>query len=326
MSSSVPSLSIHRLIPRGEQKWLTCADANKQEMIICGTDQGIIYQTHLSTLDQPLTSKCLLGLFESQLLKIALPLVFYDQCLGHTRSITDLCYFDSDENYFLSCSADKDIRLWNSMQSHSITIYRSHLSPIWCLAAHSKTDRFASGSMDQTVRLWTPERINVLRTFIYPSADINSVGFHPNGKYLAAGSADGWIILWSLEQAEPARIFKSNSSVEHIKFTSDGNHLISINSNEQSKTDSISRWDIRSAKEQPLIIDIPNQYCLMKPCQIEDTQQFVTGFHQSLLFFYTTDRQDEEKYRQANLSDQSAVKRLIHLVSNQSNKLLVITQ
>lgn len=243
--------------------------------------------------------------------------------LGHTKLVSDLCYYDANGSFVLSCSADRDIRLWRSLSSQCVTIYRSHLSPIWCLAVHPKSDRFASGSMDRTVRLWTPERLDILRTLIYHSDDVNALTFHPNGKYLASGSSDGLIVLWSIEQAQPARVLKSTSPIERLTFTSDGNHLISTASAHQS--DSISIWDIRSTTERRLIEDVPSTSRLLKPCQIHATERFVTGFHQSMLVFNASHAEKGKEIFRTNFSDQS-LKRLLHLSSHQSNELLVIAE
>jgi WD40 repeat protein len=246
--------------------------------------------------------------------------------LGHTKLISDICYYDPNGDYILSCSADNDIRLWDSLSSKCLTIYRSHLSPIWCLSVHSKSDRFASGSMDQTIRLWTPDQPNILRTFIYHTDDINTLAFHPNGKYLASGSNDGLIILWALEQAQPARILKSSSSIEQLTFTSDGNQLISINHNHEQKSDHISIWDIRTANEINLIQNIPSDYCLLKSCQIDNTNKFVTGFNKSLLFFDINSNQQEKSDAFRSDFSNEDFKRLIHLSSKQSNKLIAIVE
>jgi transcription initiation factor TFIID subunit 5 len=246
--------------------------------------------------------------------------------LGHTKLISDICYYDPNGDYILSCSADNDIRLWRSFSPNCLTIYRSHLSPVWCLSVHSKSDRFASGSMDQTVRLWTPDQTNILRTFIYHTDDINTLTFHPNGKYLASGSNDGLIILWALEQAQPARILKSSSSIEQLTFTSDGNQLISINYNHEQNSDHISIWDIRSANEIDLIKNIPSHRCLLKSCQIENTNKFVTGFKKSFLFFdiNSNSQKTGDSFR-SDFSNED-IKRLIHLSSKQSNKLIAIVE
>lgn len=245
--------------------------------------------------------------------------------LGHSKLISDICYYDSNGTYVLSGSADNDIRLWHSQSSRCITIYRSHLSPVWCLAAHSTSDRFASGSMDQTVRLWTPERLDVLRTFIYHSDDVNTLSFHPKGKYLASGSNDGLTILWSIEQAQPARIFKSSSPVEQLTFTSDGNHLISINYNSDHKSDRITLWDIRSANEICLIQNIPSHRRLLKACPVQDTTTFVTGFQKTLLFFDINNPKEKLTSFSSKISHDSS-QRLIHVSSNESNKAIVIVE
>ncbi|CAF3400572.1 unnamed protein product [Rotaria socialis] len=300
----LPNIAIHQLINQNVNEWFTCADINSKHEIVCGTDQGIIYQTQSSTNENSSN---------------------YKQLIGHTKLISDLCYYDPNGCYILSCSADADIRLWRSFSSNAITIYRSHLSPVWCVSAHFKSDRFASGSMDQTVRLWTPDRLDILRTFIYHTDDINSIAFHPNGKYLASGSNDGLIILWALEQAQPARIFKSSSNVEHLTFTSDGNHLVSISHNHEQKSDSISTWDIRSVNEIYVVQNIPSHRRLLKSCQIQNTNNCVTGFNKSLLFFDINNQQEANALFRSEFSN-ADIKRLIHISSNESNKLIGIIE
>jgi WD40 repeat protein len=236
--------------------------------------------------------------------------------------VSDLCYYDSHGSYLLSCSADKDIRLWRSNSLQCLTIYRSHLSPIWCLAVHSKSDRFASGSMDRTIRLWTPDRHDHQRTLIYHTDDVNTVVFHPNGKYLASGSNDNLILLWSIEQAQPARILQSSAPIEQLTFTSDGNHLISISSHREHHSCTISQWDIRSTSEQRLVENIPSDSRPLKLCQICDTKRFVAGFQQMLVFFNLDHHCEQNGMFRSTLSKQS-MERFLHVSSHQSNKLVV---
>ena len=179
--------------------------------------------------------------------------------------------------------------------------------------------------MDQTIRLWTPERLNILRTFIYHSNDINSITFHPNGKYLASSSNDGLIILWSIEQAQPARIFQSLFPVEQIIFTSDGNFLIANDYNSEQKLDNISQWDIRSTNKIDLIKNIPSYRRLLKSCQINNTNKFVTGFNKSFLFFDKNNSNEKNDFFRSEISNEN-IKRLIHLASNQSNKLIALVE
>jgi WD40 repeat protein len=179
--------------------------------------------------------------------------------------------------------------------------------------------------MDQTVRLWTPDRLNILRTFVYHSDDINTLTFHPNGKYLASGSNDGLIILWSIDQAQPARILKSVSAIEQLTFTSDGNSLISISYDDKQKSDKISIWDIRLANEMNLINHIPSNRRLLKSCEIQNTNKYVTGFHKSFLFFDKNNREEKNEFFRSEFTNQN-IQRLIHFSSNQSNKLIAIVE
>lgn len=43
------NISIHQLIEQDPKQWLVCADRSNYNEIICGTDQGMIYQTQTST-------------------------------------------------------------------------------------------------------------------------------------------------------------------------------------------------------------------------------------------------------------------------------------
>ena len=322
----LPEISIYQLKNQNENEWFTCADINEKDEILCGTDQGIIYQTHSPSDQNQSTYKQLIG--SKMKSSFGKKQSFFFDILGHRKLISDICYYDPHGCYILSCSADNDLRLWSSSSSTCRTIYRSHLSPIWCLAVHAKSDRFASGSMDQTVRLWTPERNHILRTFVHHTNEINTVAFHPNGKYLASGSTDGLIILWAMEQAQPARIFPSSFPVEQLTFTSDGNQLISMNSNLEQKSDQINLWDIRTAQQLELIKNIPSHRRLLKSCQIETTNKFLTGFNKSLLCFHlhTTVEETKNSSFRTELSSKSMIQRLIHLSSRQANQCIAIVE
>ena len=297
---------MHRLTNRRAHESFTCADINDQREIVCGTDQGPIYQTHAASSEHHAA---------------------YTPLIGHTKLVSDLCYYDPNGSYILSCSADNDIRLWRSLSTQCITIYRSHLSPVWCLAVHSKSDRFASGSMDRTVRLWTPDRLTILRTLVHHADDVNTVAFHPNGKYLASGSNDGFIVLWSLDQAQPARLFKCSSPVEQLTFTSTGDHLISTSSDHKRHSHTISIWDIRTAHERVAIQAIPSRSPLLKSCQIHDTHRFVTGAERSLIFLAATSVNDDgdDRFFRSEFPAESMT-RLIHVSSNQSDRLVAIVE
>jgi hypothetical protein len=57
----LPEIEIQQLINQNENEWFTCADINQKQEIICGTDQGIIYQTQPSFNENNSTYKQLIG-------------------------------------------------------------------------------------------------------------------------------------------------------------------------------------------------------------------------------------------------------------------------
>jgi hypothetical protein len=58
----LPEISIHQLINQNENEWFTCADINSKQEIVCGTDQGIIYQTQSSSNENTSKYTQLIGL------------------------------------------------------------------------------------------------------------------------------------------------------------------------------------------------------------------------------------------------------------------------
>jgi hypothetical protein len=58
----LPEISIHQLTNKNENEWFSCADINNKQEIICGTDQGVIYQTQSSTITNNSTYTQLIGL------------------------------------------------------------------------------------------------------------------------------------------------------------------------------------------------------------------------------------------------------------------------
>ncbi|CAF1019336.1 unnamed protein product, partial [Didymodactylos carnosus] len=272
------------------EKFIKCDNNhyNDQKQILCGTDTGKIYNIKNISYNKNTDEQ------EHQTIKTEL--------LGHTKLVSDLCYYDNGEKYILSCSADCDIRLWELLNHPSstsyrpVTIYRSHLSPVWCLDTHKTSGYFASGSMDSTIRLWTSERVYPLRTFVYHIDDINTVKFHSNGKYLASGSSDGQILLWSINDGQLVRILNIQTndkiSIEKLLFSSDGHYLFSLVTKQNQTMSDICMWDIRTAKVKKIVENIPYTRCISL-CELRNENTFVTGYENELLFFKKDESNDD---------------------------------
>ena len=59
----LPEISIYQLTNENKNQWFTCADINSKQEIVCGTDQGIIYQTQSSSSANTSSYIQLIGLY-----------------------------------------------------------------------------------------------------------------------------------------------------------------------------------------------------------------------------------------------------------------------
>jgi WD40 repeat protein len=73
---------------------------------------------------------------------------------GHSGAITSLslCY---DSFYFISGSADSQIRLWTVREGNCLALFNMHMAPVWDVCLCPKGYFFASGGADKQVSLFT---------------------------------------------------------------------------------------------------------------------------------------------------------------------------
>lgn len=72
----LPKIAIHQLINQNENEWFTCADINSKQDIVCGTDQGIIYQTQSSSNEHSSTYKQLIGFLKTTKIILNYSMIF----------------------------------------------------------------------------------------------------------------------------------------------------------------------------------------------------------------------------------------------------------
>ncbi|GAA5975698.1 hypothetical protein JCM21900_005554 [Sporobolomyces salmonicolor] len=115
---------------------------------------------------------------------------------GHEADVLDLSW--SKNNFLLSSSMDKTVRLWHVSRSECLCAFQ-HLDFVTSIAFHPKDDRFfLSGSLDCKLRLWNiPEK----RVHIWTELPelITSVAFTRDGKLAIAGSFVGICMFFEVE-------------------------------------------------------------------------------------------------------------------------------
>lgn len=115
---------------------------------------------------------------------------------GHAGEVLDLSW--SKNNFLLSSSMDKTVRLWHLSRSECLCTFK-HKDFVTRLAFHPRDDRFfLAGSLDTMLRLWSIPDKAVAYSAQLPDL-VTAVGFSPDGKTAIAGLATGLCIFLETE-------------------------------------------------------------------------------------------------------------------------------
>lgn len=116
--------------------------------------------------------------------------------VGHTQDVLDLSW--SKNNFLLSSSMDKSVRLWHLKMPESIAAFM-HSDFVTSIAFHPSDDRFfLSGSLDCKLRLWSIPEKKV--AYITRAPDlIMAVAFTPNGNTAIAGCFGGQCLFYETD-------------------------------------------------------------------------------------------------------------------------------
>ena len=115
---------------------------------------------------------------------------------GHTQSILALSW--SKNNFLLSSSMDKTVRLWHISRAECLCCFK-HTDFVTSVDFHPKDDRFfLAGSLDSKLRLWSIPDKNV--AYWNQLSDlITAVAFTPDGKTAIAGTLGGLLLFYDTE-------------------------------------------------------------------------------------------------------------------------------
>ncbi|KAI4617588.1 uncharacterized protein J4E87_008224 [Alternaria ethzedia] len=115
---------------------------------------------------------------------------------GHTSTILDLSW--SKNNFLLSSSMDKTVRLWHVSRDENLCTFK-HSDFVPSIQFHPTDDRFfLAGSLDAKLRLWSIPDKSVAFSITVPDM-ITSVAFTPDGKTCIAGTLGGLCMFYDTE-------------------------------------------------------------------------------------------------------------------------------
>ncbi|WYZ39686.1 hypothetical protein EsH8_IV_000027 [Colletotrichum jinshuiense] len=115
---------------------------------------------------------------------------------GHTGEVLDLSW--SKNNFLLSSSMDKTVRLWHISRKECLCTFK-HKDFVTSIAFHPTDDRFfLAGSLDSMLRLWSIPDKSV--AYSAQMADlITAVAFSPDGKTAISGGLSGMCMFHDTE-------------------------------------------------------------------------------------------------------------------------------
>jgi len=109
-----------------------------------------------------------------------------------------------------------------------------------------------TGSDDKTVKLWDVGSGSEIRTFTWHFDNneynyIKSVGISNNGRYIIAGDRKGTVKIWDSISGKEIRSYKKHSSgVQFVRFSANGERVISIGISKLKVWDTFTGKDIKS--------------------------------------------------------------------------------
>ncbi|KAI9718020.1 MAG: hypothetical protein M1812_004278 [Candelaria pacifica] len=115
---------------------------------------------------------------------------------GHTADVLDLSW--SKNNFLLSSSMDKTVRLWHVSRKECLCCFK-HSDFVTSIQFHPRDDRFfLAGSLDSKLRLWSIPDKSVAFWNQLPDL-ITAVAFTPDGKTAIAGCLGGLCLFYETE-------------------------------------------------------------------------------------------------------------------------------
>ena len=115
---------------------------------------------------------------------------------GHTGEILDLSW--SKNNFLLSSSMDKAVRLWHISRDVCLCTFK-HKDFVTRLAFHPRDDRFfLAGSLDTMLRLWSIPDKAIAYSAQLPDL-ITAVSFSPDGRTAIAGLLNGLCLFYDTD-------------------------------------------------------------------------------------------------------------------------------
>ena len=156
---------------------------------------------------------------------------------AHSEAVYDIAILDDKSQLFATCSADKNIKIWND--SKLIANLIGHNDYVYSLVYSAVNKLLISGSRDRSIKLWNITNNTLLATLFEHQDSIISLALFPNEITLASGSCDFTIIIWNLNSFSVNQTLNGHSGCVNALTVYKNKYLLSGSSDK-----AILFWEI----------------------------------------------------------------------------------
>ncbi|XP_039211517.1 transducin beta-like protein 3 [Crotalus tigris] len=231
--------------------------------------------------------------------------------LGHTHQVGTLACSKTKENFLVTASQDRTIKVWLlpkfptiSEKENQIVVLQpaktevAHDKDINSVAVSPNDKLIATGSQDKTAKLWNCENCVLLGVFSGHKRGIWCVQFSPADQVLATSSADGTVKIWDLQDFSCLKTFEGHdASVLKVIFVSEGGQVLSSGADGLLKL-----WTIKNNECVKTLDAHDNKVWALHANKKDDT--LVTGSTDSRVLLWKDVTQTELEEDQAKQEEQ----------------------
>jgi pleiotropic regulator 1 len=165
--------------------------------------------------------------------------------MGWVRSLA----VDPDNQFFVSGSGDRTIKLWDLASGQLKLTLTGHISSVRGVEVSSRHPYLFSCGEDKMVKCWDLETNKVIRHYHGHLSGVYSLSLHPTLDVLCTGGRDGVVRVWDMRTRTNVHVLGGHKgTIASVKCQESDPQVIS-----GSMDSTIRLWDLAAGKTQTVL-------------------------------------------------------------------------